>query len=531
MRPSIIFSSILAFSQLSASTLTDIVLEGSSEQELVQEQHITFQGLNLPGGSQKLVSQLQVFLGQPLTEELLKDVKQTVLSHYQEEGYPFVVAAIPKQNVSKGSMSIRLLEGVVGEISYEGNKWFSDGTLGRFIHLKEGETIHQNTLLNDVTSLNRNHFHSTEVVVAPGKKYGTTDVKLVTQDRFPLRVYAGADNTGIDITGEERYFAGFSWGNAWGIGDLLTYQWTTAESPHLFNSHYLGYTSYFSWYHTLKLYGAYAEIHPKMKDFSSEGRLIQGSFRYGIPFKPLYADFRSEINIGADFKRTNSSLFFGDTFNTVPLVTKNVNLTQLALSYEIDYKFPHNQLTFNIAAYVSPAEWIPDQTKADFNSLRADAKPRYGYGDFSLGDVYTRKHGSIMALLRGQAATGPLLPSEQFGLGGFATVRGYDERDFDSDDAVCFNFELRSPQIRLFGSKAKNNLYFLAFFDYGLGHNYHNELKGIPATEYLMSAGPGVRLLMYPYLTARLDYGFQLHRLHLPTQTFGKLHFSLTASY
>lgn len=519
MRTSLSLAFLLASSlELHGFKLSELLIEGPSGSKQLESR-------------QQLLTLLQPFVGQDLNEQLLSDVKSTIYGYYKEQGYPFVVAAIPQQDVSKGVLKVEILEGVVGKISYKGNRWFSDRALSRYIHLQEGQKIHQERLLNDVVSLNRNNFHWTEVAVSPGEKRGTTDVAFVTEDRFPLRVYAGADNTGIDVTGKERYFAGFNWGNAWGIGDQLTYQWTTADSPYLFNSHYLGYTSYLPWYHTLKLYGAYGKIHPKMSDFSSDGMLVQGSGRYVIPFKPLYKDFRSEIAIGGDFKRTNSSLFFAEATGSVPLITKNVNLTQLVLTYDIDYKKESHHLTFNLGGYFSPGAWLPDQTKRDFHSLRAHASPRYAYGTLSLGDTYKHRYGSVHALLRGQAATGPLLPSEQFGLGGYDSVRGYDERDFDADDALCLNFELYSPEIGLFGSKVKNNLSFLAFLDYGVGHDFKNELSGIPSTEWLLSVGPGLRLVMYPYLTARLDYGFQLHRLHLPTQKFGKLHFSVTASY
>src|SRR3569832_1003781 len=323
-------TTLIAVSPLTAADFSNIVLEGVySECDLIKNDHISFVWLRFTEFCQLLTTILQPFLGKQITEESLAAVTSKVISYYQEEGYPYVAVKVAGQDVSAGVVRLQVIEGTAGRMTYKGNRWFSDHTLSRFIHLKPGDTIHQTNLLNDITSLNRNHFHSTEVVVSPGERSGQTDLEFVTKDRFPLRVYAGADNTGIDVTGQERYYAGFNWGNAWGIGDLLTYQWTTADSPHLFNSHYLGYTSYLSWYHTLKLYGAYGEIHPKMSGFSSEGRLIQGSVRYGIPFKPLYKDFRSEITLGADFKRSNSRLFFAESVDKVPLVTKNVNLTQL----------------------------------------------------------------------------------------------------------------------------------------------------------------------------------------------------------
>ena len=44
--------------------------------------------------------------------------------------------------------------------------------------------------------INENPFRSTQLIYEPGPQVGTTDVTLVTKDRFPLRIYGGHQNTG-----------------------------------------------------------------------------------------------------------------------------------------------------------------------------------------------------------------------------------------------------------------------------------------------------------------------------------------------
>jgi len=524
---------VAATIQENQAVISSIILDGDESGSASNAQKgIVVRNLKVPGGTRRLMYALEPFLGKELNREALSQIKETLLKYYREAGHSFILVKIPEQDVTSGSVRYILVEGKIENLIYRGNRWFSNKSLGRFIHERPGEAINQEHLLNDMASVNRNPFHYTEAILTPGKKNGFTDIELVTEDRFPLRVYGVADNTGLDSTGKSRYTAGFNWGNVWGISDLLSYQWTTASSPRLFNSHYLGYTSFLSWYHTLTVFGGYAEIHPDIRDFSSEGKSVQASLRYAIPFKPLYKPRTQQVFFGFDFKRTNSDLFFAEAPEALPLVTHAVNLTQLIASYQLEDIISRHKISFNVDLYGSPGKWLPDQKNSDFNNLRPHAKNRYLYGRLSFGNIYTLpKDFSIMGLLRLQGATGALLPSEQFGLGGYNTVRGYDERDFDADDAACLNLEIRSPEMKIFSPKNKNKFSFLLFFDYGWGHNYHNELVGIGSTEHLMSVGSGFRFLIYPYLSVRADYGFQLHHIPFSHDQTGKFHFSVSAGY
>ena len=47
--------------------------------------------------------------------------------------------------------------------------------------------------------------------------------------------------------------------------------------------------------------------------------------------------------------------------------------------------------------------------------------------------------------LDGKWAADPLIPAEQMGVGGHATVRGYEEREFLGDNAITGTLEFRTP--------------------------------------------------------------------------------------
>ena len=104
-----------------------------------------------------------------------------------------------------------------------------------------------------------------------------------------------------------------------------------------------------------------------------------------------------------------------------------------------------------------------------------------------------------------QLAADPLIPTEQFSLGGGTTVRGYRQDALLTDSGFSAAAELRIPIARL--SKLNASLQFSPFIDFGTGWNTDDE-----ATEFstLLGTGFGLVLQTEKKLSARIDWGFPL---------------------
>jgi len=262
---------------------------------------------------------------------------------------------------------------------------------------------------------------------------------------------------------------------------------------------------------------------------------LQASFRYNIPLKPR-PNFLHELICGFDFKRTNNNLDLGGR----PVISEdNVNLTQFMLGYNLGYDEDPLTLSFEVEGFASPGEWVSDQSNSDYHSLRAYANNRYIYARSAfvmIWDFYEK--WTFHSTVRWQIASNNLLPSEEYGVGGYNTVRGYKERLVNADNAFILNLELHTPPVSIFNplagyQKFHDEFEFLVFFDYGFQQVRH----AVPQqnkTNSLVSLGPGVRYRVAPYLTFRADWGFQLHRIDDPSVSEGphqRLHFALVAGY
>jgi hemolysin activation/secretion protein len=182
----------------------------------------------------------------------------------------------------------------------------------------------------------------------------------------------------------------------------------------------------------------------------------------------------------------------------------------------------------------SPGGLTDQNEDLAFATTRFKAKAEYVYGRISI-ERLTKLPQDFSWILRGsfQAADGNLLASEQFGLGGFSTVRGYEEREANGDEGYWFSSEIRTPPLSFgeaFGSTLKDELQFLGFFDYGVTEN-RDLLPGEKLKNKLGSVGPGIRFSINPFLSLRFDYGWQLYDTGFNTRYNSRGHLGVMLAY
>lgn len=498
--------------------------------------------IDLPGSVVSLKKELRPLIGKPLDEDTLAELKRRVQNYYHHNHHPLVRVTIPEQDISAGVVQMIVKESQLGKVEVKGNKWFSKKSIEKQIRLQEDENLASDVLDQDLWWLNRNPFRQVDAVYLPGEKPGTTDIELLVHDRFPLRTYFGIDNTGNDVTGNNRLFIGVDWGKVFWTDQRLSYQFVTSSDFTRFYAHTLYYEAPLPWRHLLNIYGGYSHVDadytiPNVKGthFHTKGWSMQASLRYTIPLKPMRS-FLHQVIGGFDFKRTNNNLALGGR----PVISdNNVNLTQFMLGYNLGYEVDPLTLSFEIEGFYSPGQWVADQSNADYQSLRSYSKNDYVYARSAfvlIWDFYQK--WTFHTTLRWQLASINLLPSEEYGVGGYNTVRGYKERIVNGDNVFILNLEVRTPPVSIFNplagyKKFHDEFVFLVFFDYGF-QQVKRPVTDQNKTNNLASIGPGVRYQVTPYLTFRADWGFQLHRITDPSVSGGphqRLSFSLVAGY
>jgi hemolysin activation/secretion protein len=476
---------------------------------------IDFKDVKVPE-PESFVSLVMPYLGQPVTRGGLNKLVQAIIVYYRDHDRPVVDVAVPAQDITNGVLQVVLLEGRVGKVTTAGNRWFSSSEIRDGIYLQPGDPIDSRQLQANLDFLNQNPFRTTDVVYRPGEKLGDTDVTLQSRDRFPARVFAGYEDSGDIETGIDRYFAGFNYGDLFGLSQQINYQYTTSGSFDTLRAHSGSYVIPLPWQHTLTFFGSYVDTKGNVPTlFGLTGRSYQISGRYNVPlpsFSMSRFNYKESIEAGFDYKYNKDSLEFGNA----PAANTLYDIDQFVLTYNGVETDPWGSLSINENLYVSPGDWGGNNNNAQFNGAHTGATSDYVYNTLVL-ERLTRLPADWSLILRGtvQSSNANLAPSEQLGLGGYDTVRGYDEREVNTDDGFIFTTEVRTPTIsfgELGGCAAfKDQLQFLGFWDYGDGSN-HNPLPGETNEIPLSSLGVGLRYTINTYLSVRYDYAFQLLR-------------------
>ena len=499
----------------------------------------------LPGDrAAALAAALAPFIGKPLTERGLGDLSRAVIAAYRGEGRPLVDVAVPPQDVTSGTVQLLVTEFRLGKIDVAGNEWFAESQYRDGLAQAPGETIDAERLKRGLNQLNANPFREVNAVLKPGASFGETDIGLKVQERFPLRLYASYDNTGLPATGRDRWSAGFNWGNAFRAGHRLSYQFTASsdlvedrnrgaglpDDPR-FMAHAFTYAVPLPWLDTLEVFGSYVQQVPDIGPFfGQEGESWQASLRYRHDLaSPDW--MHHAVMAGFDYKSSNNDLSFGGT----SVFASETEVDQFLVGYDLSAADEWGQTTLSNTLYVSPGGMTSNNTDAAYAAAgQADVDAQYVYDTLTVTRV-TRLplDASWVIRAKGQIADGNLPASEELGAGGMDSVRGYEERAVNRATGVLISNELRSPTFALLGHAAdgvEDQAQLVAFWDYGWVSDREQQ-AGVPKSASIAGAGVGARYVLDRYLSVRFDYGWQLRELPGASERGSRGVVSITLSY
>jgi hemolysin activation/secretion protein len=473
-----------------------------------------------------LIFKLREFLGKEISEENISCIKKIILDYYVEQGNPFVRVITPEQKIQNGTIKFVCQESILDEIDIIGNKHFKRSIYKKYLSLKKGFPINVEKLRKELFCLNKNYFRNANFIFKKGSKENTTSVDLVTMDRWPYRFYAGIDNTGIRATGSNRYFTGINFGNLFGLDHIASYQYTQSANVHKFHSHTVNYIMPVFYKHFINFILGFSKISPKetIENVKNDGKSGQASVRYEIPLTPI-KKYEHEFYLGFDYKYSNINLFFRKN----PMLANRVNLTQFETRYEGKYIDENFTIPFSLEFFLSPGKMISHQKKSEFRELRYKGSNQYFYSILHFSPYFKLKYDLTFWInFLSQFSSHNLISSEQFGIGGYNSVRGYPERAYNKDNGILCNFELRTKSYQ-FIIKAPINVQLLGFLDMAVAWDTHATPK-IQNSRFIASIGPGLRFNIRNNLVSRLDLGFRLKEIHHKYH-YGKIHFSVIASY
>ncbi|PZQ17164.1 MAG: ShlB/FhaC/HecB family hemolysin secretion/activation protein [Leifsonia xyli] len=363
---------------------------------------------------------------------------------YQAKGLQTVSVSVPPQNVERRVVVLKVAEVKVGRLRVKGAKYFDQEKIkDRAKSLKEGDLPNFDDVTKDVVALNQWPNRRVTPALRAGVKPGTVDVDLNVEDELPFHGSVELNNRRTANTEPLRLNATARYENLWQLGHSLTLNASVApQKPKE------------SW----SVSGSYLYRVPDNEKLSflfsavkSEGETISGAAIANSPTTqlgaravftlPQYGELFHTINVGGDYKQSRQSVLV-EGFN----IASPADYVVAAGSYNATLQGEgaltqlNADLTLGVRGLGSDA--------LEFDRKRYNAKQSFVSLKGDLSHTHELPQGfQLFGRGQGQIANQPLVSSEQFGLGGLDSVRGYLESENVGDNGLVGTFELRSPNL------------------------------------------------------------------------------------
>jgi hemolysin activation/secretion protein len=454
---------------------------------------------------------------------------------YREAGYGGVVAYLPQQASNDRTVVVRVVEGKLARVRVNGNRYFSSANVrAGLAHLREGTTPPVRAVDRDIQLTNSNSAKHVNVSLTAGAGPGDIDADVDVSDARPLQVLAGYNNTGTASTGRGRVSVGIEHANLFDLDHVGTLQYQTSpEQP--------GRVRIFSGGYRVPLYAQAASVdafiaHSTVRNgttattagpLSFTGRGTIAGLRVNR-YLDRIGEYDHFLTLGLDRRDYQDDCSVGD-FGAAACGPAAVSVTTMPLSLAYTGQKSGAALAYGFNAAVSVN--LGGSAAPTFEAARPGSKRRYVLGRASAFIEKPLAAGiTLNARMDLQYSAAALISAERFGIGGSASVRGYEERELNGDHGILLRLEAAWAGIA-WPRGARLQPYL--FVDHGRVEN-RGELPclGLAATACrLSSAGAGARATLARRLGASLDVARALERGATTTPGRVRAHVALNLAY
>ncbi len=419
------------------------------------------------------------FIGKSLNVDELNEALELIYDEYKKKGYLIVKVFFPKQDVTEGAITIKIIEASIDD-SEEGvsiieqelrvNKEYVLHIVKQV--LKPGSIINQNDLeratliLNDMPGVNASSS------LKKGSKENSTKVFFDLNEADRYKTYASTDNTGNRYTGRYMTMAGVNVNGLSGYGDQLSVNYTNSLGGGDLNLLSIGYSSsilYSGLRAGIKSDFLRYELGEELKDADIKGE--SNSYSLYLSY-PILRKRLTNLIVQASYSATNledtaSGITISNNkleiFRTMLIANHSDNLLGGGYTY-INITHSHGDNIIKPAVFDLADDQGPNgaQTAGNFNKV-------------SFGVTRIQRASDKLSLVlsaSGQYAYSNLNSAEKFQLGGAYGVRAYPTGEGNGDHGVKATIEGRYV---LANSTPVGEVRLIGFYDYGMIHQFRDK--------------------------------------------------------
>ena len=464
----------------------------------------------------------QPFTQRPISLVELFQARSAVTQLYVDRGYITSGAYIPPQQLRDGVVRIQIVEGTLEEITITGTQRLKPSYIRNRIALATKEPLNRDRLLEALQLLQLNPLiENLSAELSAGTRPGQSVLEVRVSEAETFDTQVTLDNGRSPSVGTFRRRLQLSEANLLGLGDGLSAAYTnTAGSNSLDISYTLPLNA-----RNGTLNFAYGTSSSQVIEEPFDQLDIDANSRYYelTLRQPLVETPREEFALGltASRRESQASLLGGDIPFPALGADEQGKTRISALRFFQEWTRRSNQ---EVLAVRSQFSLGLDALDATISATGPDSRFFAWRGQ---GQWVRLLAPDTLLLLRTdvQLADRPLVPLEQFGLGGQETVRGYRQDFLLADNGLSASAEVRLPIARI--RQWDSVLQLTPFVEFGTAWNRGDREEPDPDT--LASVGLGLRWQMGDRFTAQFDWGIPLVSVDASKDTWQEngLYFSI----
>ena len=452
----------------------------------VEEKAFLLTGIEIIGSTvyapTRFVAFYEGLLARQVTLADIETVARKITDLYERDGYVLSQATVPEQDVSLGVVSIRIVEGFIGEVLIEGQVEGSESLLRAYANKITADRPTRLSIMERYVLLIEDLPGVSVRPLLEPVNGNTGEYKLIldlTHDT--LQGFVQVDNRGSRSVGPIQLWAGATANSVLGLYETSRVRFiTTPQTEELLFFDFAHTQTVGAEGMTVTVAGSYSDSEPgfdlKSRDIDSSGTRLEIQGAYPVVRSRLldvYVTGRITFRDSEETERSARS--FDDSLRVVRLGA--------TVSFD-DAAEGRNW----VSAEISQGLDILGASGSDSPSLsRPGASPEFTKVTLDYSR-YQKVWNNVAVLLTatGQKSSGTVLSAEEIGLGGERFGRAYDPSEITGKDGAAGRIELQYD-----GSLADSLLsqyQFYGFYDIGA------VWADVPAgRQSLASAGFGVR--------------------------------------
>jgi len=460
---------------------------------LLEVRQFALEGAN-PLSEQEAQSILAPHLGRHTSLATIEAAANALETAMRGRGYSFHRVIVPAQRPADGVVKLQILQFQVAEVTVSGNQYFtSENVLRAVPALQPGTAPDLRELSRQLSLANEHPAKRLTINIKESRTPNALDAEVKVLDVPSQQTFIAltggtndVDNTINRNTGYTRLTLGHQQSNLFDRDHALTLTYTTSPD-HIDDVMQVGafyWLPLYGYNTALRAFWSRSDVDSgsvgvggQSFDVSGRGEFYGLSATYALP---KLGSMSHNVMLGIEDRYFKSTVGAAGALIQSPAVSSRpVSLRYTARAEQPEYGIG------GFIEYVANVDGGRANDDVSYNNARAGASRHWDAFRFGLDANYSFGSGwSLVGRLRGQEASEPLIPGEQFGIGGVASVRGLREREMSGDKGAFINLELHTP--------AWNGI--LPFFFYDAGWRKHvTPVAGLPSSDSASSIGVGAR--------------------------------------